>query len=211
MGIKGLWKKVLHDYEEDDWDFEEVLEAQRTTLLVDAMNFIFHLLDTQIINLYANKLPFKREFGGSYIEIATLMEREIHRLTKDFGFKLIFYFDGPDSYHKGNTTIKRKEQLVAQWSNLYLTSMEFRKTTVSQKDLPLPPLCSLTLIQVLKHLDVEYIESEAEADQEMALACYNFNAGERGKIERCYCYSSDRLVVVKFVLPNLWLMSVYFL
>ena len=188
MGIKGLWKKVSADYESRRWNFDEPLHAN-SVLLVDATGFIFHLLDEQVKTLYAN-IPLKREFGGSYGLIEELMTKEIQRLTKKLGFELTFYFDGSESYYKGNTTAKRRQQLVDQWNNMYYAGLG--DGTPQQKELPLPPLCSQMLLHVLDRLQIRWVRTENEADQKMALDCFNMSDSE-GE-ERFYCYTGDRYV-----------------
>lgn len=189
MGIKGLWKKVTSDYEREHWNFEQELIPNKTVLLVDATGFIFHLLDTQLLTLYTD-VKFKREFGGNYNEIESLFTREIQRLIS-LGIELIFYLDGPDSYYKGNTTAKRREQLLEQWGNMFYSSLGDGSALTSQDDLPLPAMSSPTLLHVLDRLKIRFVKSRVEADQEMALACYNSNRSSGGN-KRFYCYTADR-------------------
>ncbi len=186
MGVKGLWTKVLADYDSQHWKFEETLPS-RSVLLVDAFGFIFHILNVQLKSLYS-RIEVRREFGGSYQILEDLVTREIQRLTRNFGFELIFYFDGEISYYKGDTTAKRREQLMESWNNMFYAG--FCDGSKAQEDLPLPPLCSHVLQLLLDRYKIRYIKAETEADQKMALDCVNFNESE-GE-DRFFCYSADR-------------------
>jgi hypothetical protein len=195
MGVKGLWSKVLRDYEEKGWNFVQQLKRNNIHLLVDATGFIFHLLDNQLPTLYPD-IVLKREYGGSYREIENLISCEIKRLSGALGCNFTFYFDGPDSYFKGNTTMKRREQLLEQWSNLFYHSLgdSKQRTATSEKDLPLPPLFQAQLIHVLRTFGIKCIESAVEADQEMAVACSLLNINKTGK--QYFCYTGDRQVLL---------------
>jgi hypothetical protein len=189
MGVKGLWSRVLADYDKQGWDFKETLPTNgQTVLLVDASGFMFYLLDTLLSTTYS-KISIPREYGGSYQEIEDLFSREIRRLTHTLGFKLMFFFDGGESYYKGNTTAKRRQQLLEKWQNMYF--MTANDGGCAQKELPIPALSTTALIHVLDRLKIPFVKSTLEADQDMARACVDFNNNEEDDKEY-YCYTADR-------------------
>lgn len=102
MGIKGLWSKVLRDTANGAGDFNENV-PKGSTIHVDAMGFVFHVCETSIVSRgkQVSVPQIERQFGGSYADLKRLLDNEISRLTIDFGFKLLFYFDGGTSYYKG--------------------------------------------------------------------------------------------------------------
>ncbi|RYH14363.1 hypothetical protein EON65_33700 [archaeon] len=102
MGIKGLWAKVLRDTANNVEDFKENI-PKGSTIHVDAMGFVFHICETSFVSRgkQASLSQIERQFGGSYADLKKLLDNEICRLTMDFGFKLLFYFDGGNSYFKG--------------------------------------------------------------------------------------------------------------
>ncbi len=190
MGVRGLWKKVLNDYQRRRWNFEINIDPRESVLLVDAMGFIFHLFDNQLPTLYAD-YSIKGQFGGCYVEIEDLFSCEIQRLTETVGFhQLIFYFDGPDSYYKGDTTAKRREQVLEVWENMYYCSLDGVNAN-NDLSFPLPPLCGDALMYILHELKIPFILSKFESDQDMAKACSEWNdSNHDGK--QYYCYAADR-------------------
>eukprot|EP01031_Cornospumella_fuschlensis_P037122 gene37122-45061_t len=187
MGIKGLWTKVLKDTANNKKDFDENV-PRGSTIHVDAMGFIFHICETSIVTRgkQASPTQIERQFGGSYGEFKKLLDNEIGRLTVDFGFQLIFYFDGGTSYYKGNTTLERQRQLEEKWANMFEICLGDRK--IAQADLPLPPLCQQALMCLISKYNIQVVNCPYEADQELALGCVRGN--EEGSCEH-FCYSSD--------------------
>eukprot|EP01031_Cornospumella_fuschlensis_P023422 gene23422-28420_t len=214
MGIRGLWTKVLKDTENNKKDFVENV-PRGSTIHVDAMGFIFHACETSIVTRSKQTRPpqIERQFGGSYGEFKRLLDSEISRLTIDFGFQLIFYFDGaappccsilgitsncendystaqsgcgPASYFKGHTTIERQCQFEEKRANMFEMCLGDRK--IAQKDLPLPPLSQQALICLIGEYNIQVVNCLYEADQELALGCVRGN--KEGNCEH-FCYSSD--------------------
>jgi hypothetical protein len=202
MGVKGLWKRVLADYSQGLVDFTENVK-RGSTLLVDGNGFLFHLLNEQVYNLYKDVEPkFEREYGGNYKELSQIIRLELDRLVKMLGFDCIFYFDGGDSFFKGDTTEKRRESIRKSWSNWYDVVIGDQNKVQSQqlKELPIPPLGKDELLWCLEQAHIKCVITEYEADQEMALECYRRNlkyiemaeASGSKIVKRCYCYSGDR-------------------
>lgn len=187
MGIRGLWKKVQADSLREGWKFDDNLHRQ-AVLLVDGAAFVFHLIDQQLQLLHPS-CGFEKKYGGSYRHIQNLMKSEIDRLQRTLGFELLFYFDGADSYYKGNTTAKRRMQMLENWENMYYAGLGDGEN-VEEASLPLSPLSIPALHCVLEELSIRCVDCEHEADQKMALDCFNLNEGG-GEI-RFYCYTGDR-------------------
>ncbi len=202
MGVKGLWKRVLADYAQGIVDYTETVR-RGSTLLVDGNGFLFHLLNEQMYKLYDGVEPrFEREYGGNYKELGHVIRLELERLSNTLGFECIFYFDGYDSFFKGDTTNKRRESIKKTWSNWYNVVIGDQNEISEHhyKDLPIPPLAKDELLWCLRQLNIKSIVTEYEADQEMAIECHRRNlkgaqAAQTSAIKvfkRCYCYSGDR-------------------
>jgi flagellar biosynthesis GTPase FlhF len=188
MGVKGFWTRLLKDYSQSMHDFVEDIFVG-STLLVDGNSFIFHLIDRQMSTIYKH-LSFPKEYGGNYHQLEQMIFLEIERLQLQYGFRLIFYFDGPISYYKGDTTEKRRQQLIERWNNLFNVSQGFNPSEPSS--LPMPPLFSVTLRRVLDELRIKQVTCRYEADYEMAIDCAKFNRQNAQKgLKKTFCYSSD--------------------
>lgn len=192
MGIKGLWKQLLSDAQtasSSELSLEETV-PRGSLLKVDGMAFLFHLLDKQLPLLYSSFMPalLKREYGGSYQTLRQLIQKELHRLQNDCGFKLKFFFDGEASYFKGDTTEKRRLQIAQQWGLLFDVVNDGR-IGVKAEELPFPPLAKQELISVLNRLRIPFVITEYEADQEIAKEFVQ--PGKKKKLPS-YVYSTDR-------------------
>ena len=185
MGVKGFWKKLRSNHQRDNWGFEEKL-LPKSILLIDATSFIFHTLDVQL-NKFYSQFELKRNLGGIYDILKEVLSLEVQRLKIHLGFELIFYFDGPDSYHKGNTILKRRDQITEKWKNMFFDGMN---ETKAQEDLPIPPLFLQALAFVLESLKIEYKQLHEEADQTIAIDCVDLN--DIYGVDMIFCYSSDR-------------------
>jgi hypothetical protein len=185
MGIKGLWTKVLRDTATCPERFNECI-TRGSTLHVDASGFMFHMYEAQEGNHGKSTTTIYRELGGSYKLYREVLLAEIKRLTAYLGLNLIFYFDGPTSYYKGDTTLKRKRQLEVNWQHLF--ELTLGDCVVEQNQLPIPPLSTSELIYTLTGQNIKIVHCSHEADQEIALGC------SRGT--RSFAYTSDRCVIL---------------
>lgn len=185
MGIKGLWTRVSEDYEKSNLHFMEVI-PRGSTLLIDGFGFLFHLLDNQITSLYTDVL-YRKELGGSYNELRRLIRAELSRLQQHFGFHLIVYFDGPESYFKGDTTLKRRKQIEEKWTHLYEATLGDIK--INQTRLPTPPLMKEQFLLELAAMKILYKKCPYEVDQQMAIDCVAHNGSSSNNY---YCYTGDR-------------------
>jgi hypothetical protein len=189
MGVRGLLKNLLLKYQSSDLDLVEDV-YRGSTLLVDGNSFLFHLLDIQMKLLYGKEYRIKREYGGNYLELQEVVVKEIHRLSHDFGFKLFFYFDGNKSYFKGDTSEKRRLNILEKWIALH--AIVLGNQNIDQTQLPLLPLAKTVLLNVLGALKIPTFHCPAEADQEIAIACERLNKSATKGLRRFYCYSKDR-------------------
>jgi hypothetical protein len=201
MGVHTLWSKVREKYSDSVVDFKEDVR-RGSILLVDGWAFLFHLLNTQVHTLYKDvKPPFERQYGGNYRELTPIINLELDRLSSTIGFELRFYFDGHDSFFKGDTSEKRRKQLLKNWSTYHDVSIG-DVIGVPDGDLPLPPLAMEELRFVLHRRNIKSIDCEFEADQELAVECYRLNTYtmngstvvRSGK--QAFIYGMDRYVTI---------------
>jgi hypothetical protein len=90
-----------------------------------------------------------------------------------FGLELVFYFDGPTSYLKGDTAEKRRKAINEEWLNLF--NCTHGDVIIDQVKLPLPALAKEQLLSSLNELNVQVVFCKYEADQDIALACVQGN------------------------------------
>jgi hypothetical protein len=191
MGVKGLWKCIRKS--EDKLVAEEVFPGQ-TTLIVDALSFLFHLIDAQTQTVHKYLRPtFCKSNGGDYRELDKLITAEVQRLRDVFGFELIFMLDGPDSFFKAHTLRRRQERIDEAWDHLYHWVTAGTRTRI--ESLPMPPLCKSQLIDTLRSLGVPLVQCSLEADQEIAKECVRRNKTRAKDFRKhCFVYSADRWV-----------------
>lgn len=194
MGVRGLWSLVLKEYQDSIFDFTELIE-NGAVLLVDGSSFLFHLLNRQVLSLY-KRFSFPRELGGCYSLIKKMIRMEIERLKQKLGFTtLIFYFDGPISYFKGNTKEKRRREILEQWNKVYSISIgKLKAFSLEPSQFPLPPLAHALLREVLREMKIAMVNCPDEADQKMAIDCRKMNSKSSNGKTVAYCYSGDRSV-----------------
>lgn len=189
MGIRGLWTKVLSDYSQSQYHFEETIESKGSRLLIDGMAFLMRTMEDILPKQYPG-INCPREYGGSYRELNELLHAEFSRLRHYLQFDVVVYFDGPESFFKTETLSKRRKNIEESWNHLYNLSLGDCHN-IRQRDLPLPPLVKEEFVNVLQELNIQTIYCDFEADQEMAIACQSYNRKHKQTLSRCFCYSGD--------------------
>ncbi len=180
MGVQGLLKRLNKQF-----TGQKVEVNRGSTLIVDGNGLLFHIMSPEVTALHG--LSVDRQYGGNYCNFDGLARKELHRLTVTLGLKLIVYFDGDDSYLKGDTSEKRRKRINEEWAALHTST--YGDSVVMQDDMPLPPFAKDQLVFALKAMEIEIVTCQFEADQDIALACYKRNLA---KADSCYCLSGDR-------------------
>ena len=97
MGIRGL----IQYLRENILIKPEYTIPKGSTLIIDGNGWCCHFLDSLITEF--------REFGGFYDVLDKAIKEEVKRLTQDFKFSIIVYFDGKASAFKDLTAKKRSQ------------------------------------------------------------------------------------------------------
>jgi hypothetical protein len=184
MGINGLLKKLDNEFDDSIIPLEII--EQGSVLLIDGNGLMFHIYDEFMSEFY--NLKIQKQYGGNYFNVAELLSKEIYRLRTVFGLQLVFFFDGPTSYLKGDTAEKRRKSINEEWLNLFNFTHE--DVIIDQDKLPLPVLTKEQLLISLNELNVKVVFCKYEADQDIALACTQGNLQNKNK--KFYCCSGDR-------------------
>lgn len=198
MGIKGLWTSLKNDAESNP-SVCAILEEEihmNDTLLIDATSFFFKTVELYSLKNYKNnKFHLLSTSLGSYNLLKNVLRNEILNLLS-LNLNLIFYFDGyTDTVFKEFTKLKREQSRNEKWGNLstYFSKNDYEladslatssssdnieiqdEDKVSSSKFPLPPLWKSEFITLLNHLKIPIKYCQFEADQEMAVDCFNFN------------------------------------
>ncbi len=198
MGIHGLLKKLNSALDDSVLPKEKITRG--SVLVVDGNGLLFHLYSTVLTEMH--KYSADRQFGGNYSDFEGLIVDELVRLNKTLGLKLIVYFDGDDSYLKGDTSDKRRKQILEQWNALQIASESNNGCNIAQESLPLPPMAKDQLLATLKALKIECRTCKQEADQDIALECFRLNSIQPNS---AYCFSGDRSVYISSGIECSWL------
>ena len=164
MGVQGLLKRLNKDFDENSLSREII--PRNSTLIVDGNGLLFHMMTSVVADLHG--LTLDKQYGGNYTNFEELTRKEIFRMTKILGFNLVVYFDGDDSYLKGDTSAKRRKRMNEEWVALYYSTLG--DTPTLQDNLPLPCFAKDQLVFTLKNLKVPIVYCQLEADQDIALA-----------------------------------------
>ncbi|KAH9252921.1 hypothetical protein BASA81_009077 [Batrachochytrium salamandrivorans] len=154
-------------------------------LLVDGPGFLFYLCALHVS--FEDKV-----FGGDYSRLSRAVEREVSWLRNDLGLELIVFFDGPrTSEFKLDTSDKRWNRREEEWTN-WSSFCRFPTTNMhsASAHFALPQIPQLAWVQfshTLARLGIEQVNSEGEADLEIAFRIQLFNAESR----EYFCYGRD--------------------
>lgn len=189
MGIKGLLGYLRSSHHSK----LETPIAPDSTLVIDAVGFAGYILGklgNQYDSYSLNKgidIPFY--FAFKYMDFHMLMKKELELLQIKYKFKIVVMFDGKDHQYKSMTLVSRRAQLNQNWNNLYHYCEMFHKDPVranryQNNEYPWPGLIVQQTEATCNMMNVEIIQSEGEADQDIAIYC-------QANGPNCYCYSGD--------------------
>ncbi|CAH8560395.1 unnamed protein product [Schistosoma turkestanicum] len=154
MGVRGLTTYL----ESDPRNFIDY-QLHNTTVVIDALNFLnFLYFDSELYT----------QFNGEYLAFSGVINRFINSL-KRCGINPIFVFDGCHEHFKLNTQVKRSHQRMQTCRTLlnHVKNHNLPPTNTSYYVELLPPLTTVTLVQALNTLNIDYVTSDGEADQDV--------------------------------------------
>ncbi|CAH8607768.1 unnamed protein product [Heterobilharzia americana] len=155
MGVRGLTTYL----QSNPGNFVEY-ELHNTTVIIDAHNFL---------NFLYFKSGIYTQFNGEYLAFTGVISRFIGSFRR-CGVNPIFVFDGCHEPFKLSTQVKRNHQRMQTCRNLLKqinTRNNLCPTDISLCVQLLPPLATITLVQALEALKVDYITSDGESDQDV--------------------------------------------
>ncbi|CAH8871915.1 unnamed protein product [Trichobilharzia szidati] len=154
MGVHGLTTYL----QSDPGNFGEY-ELHNTNVIIDAHNFL---------NFLYFKSGIYTQFNGEYMGFSGTINRFICSLRR-CNVNPIFVFDGCHEPFKLSTQVKRNHQRMQTCRNL-LKQIDHHNLCPADISLCvqiLPPLATITLVQSLENLKVDYITSDGESDQDV--------------------------------------------
>ncbi|KAK4476217.1 hypothetical protein MN116_000689 [Schistosoma mekongi] len=154
MGVRGLTTYL----QSDSQNFIKY-ELHNTTVIIDALNFL---------NFIYFESGIHTQFNGEYLAFSGVINRYINSLRRCH-INPIFVFDGCHEYFKLATQVKRNHQRMQACREFlkHIKSHNLSPTDSSNHITLLPPLATVTLVQALGELKVDYVTTDSESDQDI--------------------------------------------